>query len=164
LKNRLVILAAPIERDESTGSDSKRSVSGQGDRVGKEKNITELKTVRRTKRIIVVDDDHGIRNMLQNILKIKGFEVSASFSDGAELVELIDEVDPKPDVILLDERMPRMSGTEASQIIHERYPSISIVFVSADETAKERAKQTGAVAFLKKPVSVADLISLINSV
>lgn len=163
MKGRWIILTMLAERDELGDKRPTSGMGGMGGGLGREKSVQALKTAQRGKRVVVVDDDHGIRSMLQNLLRLKGFDVSASFSDGAELVALIDEINPRPDTILLDERMPRMSGVDACKVIHERYPSISIIFVSADDSARERAKQAGAVAFLKKPVSAADLISLINS-
>jgi CheY-like chemotaxis protein len=118
---------------------------------------------RQEKRVVIVDDEAGVRNMLRSLLKIKGYEVSASLSDGAELVDLLDEITPKPNVILLDERMPRMSGVGACKAIHSRHPEITIIFVSADDSAAEKARAAGAKAFLKKPVSVSELMSLLSS-
>lgn len=115
------------------------------------------------KRIALVDDDIFVRSMFETILASHGFDIVGSMSDGSEIVESIDKMDPIPDVILLDERMPRMSGVEACKIIHAKHPSITIVFLTADESVTERAKEAGASAFLFKPVSVAQLICAMNS-
>lgn len=113
-------------------------------------------------RIVLVDDDALVRGSFESIVKKFGFELVGAFSDGEEIVKSIDNMNPKPDVIVLDERMPKMSGLEATKIIQTKYPQISIVFVSADETVKERARQAGAKIFLKKPVRVRDLVSALN--
>ena len=115
------------------------------------------------KRLALVDDDLFVRSMFETVLASHGFDIVASMSDGSEIVESIDKMDPMPDIILLDERMPRMSGVEACKIIHAKHPLISIVFVTADESVTQRAKEAGARAFLFKPVSFSQLISLINS-
>ena len=117
-----------------------------------------------SRRIVVVDDDALIRTVFAKVLKISGYIVLATLADGNELVSSLNEMEPKPEVIILDERMPGMSGVEACKEIHSKYPFISVIFVSADETAKTRAKQAGARIFLAKPVVLSDLISAINSV
>jgi two-component system response regulator (stage 0 sporulation protein F) len=116
------------------------------------------------KRVVIVDDDVFVRYMFEKILGTHGFEIAGSMSDGFEIVDSIDKLSPMPDIIVLDERMPRMSGTEACGIIHARYPSISIIFVTADESAKERVRRAGARAILFKPVSASQLLEVINSI
>ncbi|MGI0092324.1 MAG: response regulator [Nitrososphaerales archaeon] len=116
------------------------------------------------KQIVLVDDELAIREMLQSMLRLRGFEILASLSDGTQVVDLMNEPVPKPDVILLDERMPRMSGIEACKAIHSINPKIPIIFISADESAKERVKEAGAMAFLQKPISIHELVFLLNSV
>jgi DNA-binding NarL/FixJ family response regulator len=114
------------------------------------------------KRVVIVDDDELVRTIFQKILKMNDFEVLASLSDGQELVSALDKMNPKPEAILLDERMPRMSGIEASKMIHSKYPAISIIFVSADDSAKERAKEAGARIFVSKPITAHDLIRALS--
>jgi two-component system, response regulator, stage 0 sporulation protein F len=115
------------------------------------------------KRVVVVDDDPLVRSTFENIVKRLGFEILASMRDGQEIVDSIDGMKTKPDVIILDERMPRLTGIETAKIIHSKYPEISIVFVSADETARKGAKEAGAGIFLKKPITVGDLNFALNS-
>lgn len=115
------------------------------------------------KQVAIVDDDPLVRNMFQKILGMNGIDVVAAVSDGSEIVELVDSVKPRPGIVILDERMPKMSGVEACKIIHSKYPDIAIIFVSADQTAEERALAAGAKAFLRKPVSTTKLLALVNS-
>ncbi len=129
---------------------------------GEDKSQTVLGVQK--KRVVIVDDDVFVRSMFEKILGTHGFDIVGSMSDGFEIVDSIDKLSPIPDIILLDERMPRMSGTEACGIIHARHPSISIIFVTADESAKERARGAGARAILFKPVSVSQLLHVINSI
>ena len=116
------------------------------------------------KKVALVDDDVLVRTVFEKVLTYNGFEVMASMSDGDEIVKSIDGMSTKPDVVIMDERMPRMSGVEACRIIHSRYPEIRIIFVSADESAKDRASDAGACGFLSKPLSTSDLIFALNSV
>ena len=59
--------------------------------------------------------------------------------------------------------MPKMSGVEACKIIRHEYPGIAVVFVSADDSAEGRAMEAGAKAFLRKPISIPNLVLLISS-
>ncbi|MGI0091507.1 MAG: response regulator [Nitrososphaerales archaeon] len=115
------------------------------------------------KRLVLVDDAILVRTVYKRALDLKGFEILAAMSDGTEIVERIDSFDPKPDVILLDERMPRMSGVDACEIIHAKYPEIVMIFVSEDSSSNHKAMDAGAKAFLVKPVSISELADLINS-
>jgi CheY-like chemotaxis protein len=150
---------------ESQKSDDERDCGkheqGSSDNSSNEKSQTTVGLQKR--RVALVDDDLLIRSIFEKILAAHGFEIVASLSDGEEIVRAIDQMDPKPDLILLDERMPRISGVEACRIIHSKYPEISIIFVTADESAKQRAKAVEASAFLSKPVKAKDLISTLNS-
>jgi DNA-binding response OmpR family regulator len=120
-------------------------------------------TIKKKKKVVLVDDDRAILKIYRDALTYAGFDVLAAMSDGVELAESIDGMSPKPDVIILDERMPRMSGVEACNLIRSRYPDISIIFVSADSSAEKAALKAGAKRFLTKPVSIAQLSGAIDS-
>ena len=150
------------EPERFSGPRSTKRDDSQSDGLAAEKNISQTTGVQQRKRIVIVDDEPNIRSMLQILLKNKGFDVTASLSDGIELVKLIDQIDPKPEVILLDERMPVMSGVDTCKTILGKYPEITIIFVSADESVERNAMQAGAKAFLKKPVSIPDLVALLS--
>jgi CheY-like chemotaxis protein len=129
---------------------------------GTASNRSEVSGELYKRKVVLVDDDALIRSSFQIIMTRFGFEILATMADGRELVDSIDKMNPKPDVIVMDERMPRMSGIEAAKIIRAKYPKISMVFVSADESAKEEAKRAGAKVFLKKPVRIGDLVYALN--
>jgi DNA-binding response OmpR family regulator len=116
------------------------------------------------KRIVLVDDDPGILKIYRNALTYFGFNVLATMSDGKEIVDKIDSMPIRPQVVILDERMPGMSGVEACKIIHANHADISIIFVSADSTAEKEALKAGASFFFKKPVSILQLARAIESI
>ena len=68
----------------------------------------------------------------------------------------------KPDVILMDHRMPLKNGLEASKEILQINPDIKIIFITADQTIREEALSIGVADFIDKPFSIQDLITSIK--
>jgi two-component system chemotaxis response regulator CheY len=64
----------------------------------------------------------------------------------------------------MDHRMPTKNGVEATREILAESPNSRIIFVSADEAVEKEAKEAGAIRFLKKPISLKDLIKNIEEV
>ena len=69
---------------------------------------------------------------------------------------------PRPEVVILDERMPRMSGVDACKRIRSDDPDIAVIFVSADSTVETAALAAGASYFFTKPVSISQLAEAID--
>lgn len=95
---------------------------------------------------------------------MNGFQVIASAYDGMEAVDTYSKLNPKPDIILMDYRMPMKDGVTATQEIRQMNPVCKIIFLSADETARESAMLAGASSFLIKPVRFAHLLQAINTI
>lgn len=111
-------------------------------------------------RVLVIDDDRSILHIVQRSLERLEIEVlsAASADEGLRLV-----ADSKPDVVLLDILMPRMSGLEVFKQIHaidRRLPVIFITSEAGSETAIE-AMQLGAYDYLAKPLDLAKLNHLV---
>jgi len=68
----------------------------------------------------------------------------------------------KPDVILMDHRMPLKNGLEASKEILQINPDIKIIFITADQTIREEVLSIGVADFIDKPFSIQDLITSIK--
>ncbi len=111
----------------------------------------------RKSRILVVDDERSLREMLSIVLRREGYEVTTAEDVGSAL-DLI-RTGPLPDLLISDLRMPDGSGVEVLRALKERSPgSVGLLltaFASAD-TAVE-AMRLGAVDYLTKPFDVADL-------
>jgi two-component system chemotaxis response regulator CheY len=112
--------------------------------------------------VLIVDDDVFLHKVLDRILSIGGHDVVGHAYDGAEAVEMFNGLNPKPDIILMDHRMPVMNGTSATREIKHMDPDTRILFISADETIQSEAMQAGALAFLTKPIRSADLFAAIE--
>jgi DNA-binding NarL/FixJ family response regulator len=101
-------------------------------------------------RVLVVDDDVMLGDALCDLLRQKGFDVVGQASSGYEAVALSQEAEP--DVVLMDFRMPRMDGLEASALIRAHAPLTQTVMFTAydDETLNTEASATGVFSLLVK--------------
>lgn len=84
--------------------------------------------------------------------------------NGKEGVEKFNDPNFNPDLIIMDHRMPLLSGIQAMKEILKQKPSENIVFVSADEAVKEEILSLGAKAFILKPFDNAHLLSVIKKI
>ena len=104
--------------------------------------------------VLVVDDESDVREMVRAFLEIDGFDVVGEAVDGAQALEQYLALDPPPlpDVVVLDNRMPTMTGLEAAARMLERNPQQKIVMFSAhlDATTRAQAKDLGVSACLDK--------------
>ncbi|MCE1254655.1 MAG: response regulator [Anaerolineae bacterium] len=114
-------------------------------------------------KILIADDEKDIRDLISFTLKFAGYEVVA-FGDGQEALDAVPR--EMPDLILLDVRMPRMTGYEACQKIKqdERIQHIPVVFLSAkgQEAEIQTGLNMGATEYLLKPFAPDELISSVR--
>ena len=116
-------------------------------------------------KILIAEDEHDIRELIIFTLKFAGYEVVA-VKDGQEAVERIPE--EMPDMILMDVRMPRMTGYEACRLVkaEEATRDIPLVFLSAkgQDAEVEEGLDAGATEYLLKPFAPNELIDKIKEV
>jgi len=114
-------------------------------------------------RILLADDHNVMRAGLKLLLeRHAGFKVVSEASDGREAVE--NALATKPDVVVLDIAMPRLSGIEAAQRINEQLPQTAIIILSmhSDEGYVLRALKSGAKGYLLKDSAESDLVKAIK--
>ncbi len=115
--------------------------------------------------ILVAEDERDIRDLIVFTLQISGFNVIQA-PNGEEAVKKASEV--KPDLILLDVRMPKMTGYEACEMLKEQEDTkdIPIVFLSAkgQETEISTGLELGAEDYFLKPFTPDDLIQQVNKI
>ena len=115
-------------------------------------------------RTVLVDDHALFRDGVASLLLAWGHEVVGQAADGNEAIDLVDET--TPDVVLMDVRMPNVSGLEATARIKERHPEVAIVMltVSEDEADLFRAIKAGAQGYLLKNLEAPQLRSMLEGV
>ena len=113
-------------------------------------------------KVFIVDDEYSLQYFYKQVLTISGFGVAGVASNGIEAVSMFKSFSNKPKVILMDQRMPEMTGIEASKLILQFDNRVKIIFVSADASVKEEALSIGAFLFIDKIFTIEELIDAIN--
>ena len=81
-----------------------------------------------------VDDDKFMHKVFERIMSLAGHDVVGHAYNGQEAVENFESLNPQPDFILMDHRMPIRNGVSATRELIDKFPGIKILFISADET------------------------------
>ena len=115
-------------------------------------------------KIFIVDDDQSLQRLYSLILKEAGFKVIDTAFNGKMAVEKYNNFQEKPDIILMDHRMPIKNGLDAMIEILKINDHENIIFASADITIKSEALSLGACSFLDKPFNMKKLLITIKDV
>ncbi len=115
-------------------------------------------------RIMIVEDMRNLQSLYSSFLEGHGYSVAWSAYDGLEAIQMYDAADPKPDVIIMDYRMPKMDGLSATKEILKKNGNQKIIFASADINIIEDAYQTGIKKFLSKPFRLSDLLHAVSEI
>ena len=110
-------------------------------------------------RIVVAEDEALIRMDLIEMLDEAGYEVIAQASDGAQAIELVKE--HKPDLAILDVKMPILDGISAAEEIIATCPVLMLTAFSQRELV-DRARDAGVMAYVLKPFTINDLVPAIE--
>ena len=114
--------------------------------------------------VLIVEDDLSLLHLYEMMLKTFGFKVIAKASNGKEAMDIFLSLDNKPDVILMDHRMPVKNGLDTLVEILSCNSHSKIIIISADKSIKKKALSIGAVRFIEKPFSVDTLREEINKI
>ena len=113
------------------------------------------------RRVVVAEDEALIRLDLVEMLREEGYDVVGEAGDGQRAVELAAEL--KPDLVIMDVKMPRRDGIDAaSEIAERRIAPVVILTAFSQRELVERARDAGAMAYLVKPFSKSDLVPAIE--
>ncbi|ACU97590.1 ANTAR domain-containing response regulator [Saccharomonospora viridis] len=113
------------------------------------------------RRVLVAEDEALIRLDLVEMLREEGYEVVGEAGDGEEAVKLASEL--KPDLVILDVKMPKLDGIEAAaKITGDRIAPVVILTAFSQRELVERAREAGTMAYLVKPFAKRDLVPAIE--
>lgn len=111
-------------------------------------------------RVLVAEDESLIRMDVVATLSEAGFEVVGEASDGEEALSLAEQL--KPDVVVMDIKMPKLDGISAAEKLSEAKIPVVLLTAFSQTELVTRATEAGAMAFITKPFKPADLIPAIQ--
>ncbi len=114
-------------------------------------------------RILIAEDEESLANLYRLVLRKHGLEVTAIVRSGDEAVETFKNSNPKPDLVILDHRLEKMSGLDALKELLKIDPTVKVIFASADDSVMEEAIRAGATDYIGKPFSMQELLEVITS-
>ena len=113
------------------------------------------------KTILIVDDQKGVRRLLEELFKMEGWNVYTA-SDGIEAVSQVKA--SSPDIVLMDMKMPNMNGLESSSQILALCPDMKIIMMTAygEMDVVKKALEVGVRRCITKPFDILSLRDLVN--
>jgi len=114
-------------------------------------------------KLVLADDDHRLLQALRELLSEAGYTVLGVAPDGPEAVEMADEL--RPDVLIVDHRMPGLSGADVATVLKARVPGLPVIILSAYDDAglQVQAERIPVAAYLVKGCSARVMFSAIDN-
>jgi DNA-binding response OmpR family regulator len=113
-------------------------------------------------RLLVVDDEPDIRDMIRNHFELREYQVSTA-KDGAEGLDVAGR--ERPDVVIMDVKMPSLDGDQLLERLHAVIPGSKFIVLTAyqDDRIRDRVARIGCHAYLEKPASMKELQKVVES-
>lgn len=112
--------------------------------------------------VAIVDDEVQLVRTYELLFEKRGIPMAFTAYDGDEAIEKFSRADPKPGIVIIDNRLPSMSGIDVMKAILTIEPRTKVVFISGDESSMRESLDTGATVFMKKPASIKEITETIN--
>ena len=113
-------------------------------------------------RVVIIDDVAHVRQGLRDALQLdQEIEVVGEAADGQGALNLVSEC--RPDVVLMDVRMPVMDGIQATKAIKHRWPLVRVVILTVHSQCRQAALAAGADEFVTKGCPVEELLAAVSS-
>ena len=116
----------------------------------------------RDKRLLIVDDEENMRELLKDFFEDEGFKVQVA-GDG---VQALEKMDKSVNIVISDNRMPVMEGMELLDRIKDQYPETQVIIITAYSTPKlaVAAYKRGAAAYITKPFNPDELLKKVKEI
>ncbi len=111
----------------------------------------------------IVEDEPEVAKLYRTVLVARGLRLSFVAEDGLEAVKAYRDCDPKPSIVIMDHRMPELTGIDAMKIMRNSNAGTKYIIISADSSIRDEAVACGATVFLEKPIQLKELIGSIDN-
>ncbi|MCU0798894.1 MAG: response regulator [Candidatus Thermoplasmatota archaeon] len=101
--------------------------------------------------IMIVDDERELLSLFSEMIRTFGHDIVATETNGERALKTYGDLKKRPDLVILDHRMPVRNGLETAMEMLNMDPDQKIIFISADASVKRAALDLGVVDFLEKP-------------
>jgi DNA-binding response OmpR family regulator len=113
--------------------------------------------------VAIVDDEVQLVRTYEMLFKRRNIPMAFVAYKGEEAVEKFKNARPRPKIVIVDYRLPDMSGLEAMKGILATEPDTRIVFISGDESVRQESLDAGAAVFMKKPTPIREITDTITA-
>jgi len=113
--------------------------------------------------VAIVDDEVQLVRTYELLFKKRHIPMAFTAYNGREAVEKFRKADPRPMVVIIDHRLPDMSGLEVMKEVLSVEPHTKIVFISGDEGVRRESLASGAAMFMKKPAPIKEITLIVKS-
>jgi DNA-binding NtrC family response regulator len=112
-------------------------------------------------RVLVIDDEPAVRDLLQRVLSNAGHQVVSVDTAEAALLKLARE---RFEVIVVDNNLPKMTGLELMAIVREHHPELRAIMITAYNTpaVEARARSLGVIAYVAKPFGIVTIVGAVD--
>ena len=110
---------------------------------------------------MIAEDTDSVRFALRMLMEHLGHEVVAVVADGEEALRQYDGA--RPELVLMDVRMPGMDGLTCTLRLAEHDPHVRVVIVTAGRTTEREARKAGACGYIEKPFDVSEMDQVIHA-
>jgi two-component system chemotaxis response regulator CheY len=111
----------------------------------------------------IVEDEQEVADLYKTVFAARGMLISFVAGDGLEAIRAFMESDPKPSIIIMDHRMPEMTGVDAMKEMIKLNSCTKYVIVSADASIRDEAIEAGASVFIEKPIQLKQLVNCVDN-
>jgi DNA-binding NarL/FixJ family response regulator len=113
-------------------------------------------------RVVLVEDNKVFREALELLLGLREIQVVGSVPDGSDAAAVVAEL--RPDVVLMDYRLPGLDGVETTRVLKQEVPDVAVVALTASANPEEMKalEQAGAVACLTKDQDLDAIVAAIH--
>ncbi len=113
--------------------------------------------------VAIVDDEAQLVRTYELLFNKRHIPMAFVAYSGEEAIEKFKKSSPRPGIVIVDYRLPDMSGLDVMRQILELEPGTRIVFISGDDGARQESLEAGAAAYMKKPTPIREIIETITA-